>query len=72
MINRQRKINVEKMSNEELEVLQAKISNKIISIVNNAVNEANKYLNVYGMEARMHLEIGQLGEFSEPKQNGQS
>jgi hypothetical protein len=72
MINRQRKINVEKMSNEELEALQAKISNKIISIVNNAVNEANKYLNVYGMEARMHLEIGQLGEFSEQKQNGQS
>jgi hypothetical protein len=72
MINRQRKINVEKMSNEEIEALQAKIANKIISIVNNAVNEANKYLNVYGMEARMHLEIGKLGEFSEQKQNGQS
>jgi hypothetical protein len=72
MINRQRKINVEKMSNEEIEALQAKIANKIISIVNNAVNEANKYLNVYGMEARMHLEIGKLGEFLKQKQNGQS
>lgn len=72
MINRERKVNVEKMSNEELEALQSKISNKISSIVNNAIKESNKYLNVYGLEARMHLEIGKLGEFSEEERNGQS
>lgn len=72
MINRERKINVDKMSNEELEALQAKLTDKISTIVNDAVSEANKYLKIYGMEARMHLEIGKLGEFSKQTQNGQS
>ena len=72
MINRERKIDVNKLSNEQLEELQNKLSKKVSEIANNAVNEANKYLKVYGLEARMVLEIGTLGEFSKQEEKSQS
>lgn len=72
MIDRKRRIDVNKLTNEQLAELEAKLSEKVSLIVNTAVKEANKYLNVYGLEARMHLEIGHLGEFTENNQKNQS
>lgn len=54
---RVRKVDVSKLSEEELQKLQAAISDKIIKIINKANEEANRILAVYGMETQMIMEI---------------
>lgn len=54
---RVRKVDVNKLSEEELAQLQKAISDKIIKIINKANEEANKILSVYGMETQMIMEI---------------
>lgn len=54
---RVRKVDVSKLSEEELTKLQAAISDKIIKIINKANEDANKILSVYGMETQMVMEI---------------
>jgi hypothetical protein len=54
---RVRKVDVEKLSEEELTKLQEAISQKIIKIINKANEDANKILSVYGMETQMVMEI---------------
>lgn len=54
---RVRKVDVEKLSEEELAKLQQAISEKIIKIINKANEDANKILSIYGMETQMIMEI---------------
>lgn len=54
---RVRKVDVNKLSEEELKKLESAISDKIIKIINKANEEANKILSVYGMETQMIMEI---------------
>lgn len=54
---RVRKVDVNKLSDQELEKLQAAISEKIVKIINKANEEANRVLAVYGMETQMVMEI---------------
>ena len=54
---RVRKVDIEKLSNEELEKIQAAISGKIVNIINKANEEANRVLNVYGMEVQLVMEL---------------
>lgn len=54
---RVRKVDVEKMSEEELAKLQEAISQKIIKIINKANEDANKILSIYGMQTQMIMEI---------------
>jgi hypothetical protein len=59
---RVRKVDVSKLSEEELAKLQAAISEKIIKIINKANEDANKILSVYGMETQMVMEIKEKTE----------
>jgi hypothetical protein len=54
---RVRKVDVSKLSDEQLEKLQKAISDKIIHIINKANEDANKILSIYGMETQMVMEI---------------
>jgi len=51
------KIDVEKLSEKELEKAQLKISNKLNKIIKKANEDANKFLDIYGMETEIVLEI---------------
>ena len=57
-----RKVDVNKLSEEELAKLQDAISQKIIKIINKANEDANKILSIYGMETQMVMEIKQKEE----------
>lgn len=51
------KIDVEKLSEKELEKAQLKISNKLNKIIKKANDDANKFLDTYSMETEIVLEI---------------
>jgi hypothetical protein len=54
---RVRKVDVDKLNEEDLAKLQQAISEKIIKIINKANEDANKILSIYGMETQMIMEI---------------
>lgn len=53
MIDRERRIDVEKMDLDQADVLQKQLSNKLTQILENAAKEANQILNIYGMEVKV-------------------
>lgn len=56
-INRKRSVNVNTLSAEQVEQLTEQISKKILVLVDETVAQANKMLNVYGLEAKMQIAI---------------
>ena len=60
MIDRERKVDVSKMSAEEVDVLGIQIGNRIKTICDEAVAKANLLLNIYGASAKMMIEISEL------------
>lgn len=60
MIDRERSVNVDNMSSEEVDVLSIQLGNKIKAICDEAVEKANAILNIYGANAKMMIEINQL------------
>lgn len=63
-IDRIRRIDVEKLSDEDCKNIEDGLSKKIKEITEKAVSEANKYLNVYGMKAVMVIEFKPMEEQS--------
>jgi hypothetical protein len=59
---RVRKVDVEKMSVEQADLVQKELSAKMNDIIQKAITEANKYLNIYGMSAKMAFQINKTGE----------
>ena len=57
MKDRQRKVNVDKLSEQDLKKLEEKIGAKLRTIVDEAVIEANKILKVYGYSTKMQIVI---------------
>lgn len=56
-MERIKKVDLESVSEEQFEIIQEMLNKKMTEIVNKAVSDANKYLNVYGIQARMVLEL---------------
>jgi len=54
---RKRSVNVEGLTDEQLESVIAQISDKILAMVNETCDKSNKLLNVYGLEAKMEIKI---------------
>ncbi len=54
-IDRIRSVDVENLSDEELERYINTISDKINLMVDDTCSKANKLLNIYGMEAKMTI-----------------
>ena len=58
-IKRTRKVDVENLSEEQLNNLMAQIGNKLVRMVDKTVEEANKMLAIYGMKSKMQLVLEQ-------------
>jgi hypothetical protein len=58
-IKRTRKVDVETLSEEQLNNLMAQIGNKLVRMVDKTVEEANKMLAIYGMKSKMQLVLEQ-------------
>jgi len=54
---RVRTIDIEKLSSEQLQAIEAKLINKVSPIVAKAIEDANKFLNPYGLSAKIGFEI---------------
>lgn len=74
MIDRERSVNVEKMSQEEVDVLGIQLGNKINAIRDEALAKANAILKIYGAKAEMMIQITELPDAlhksMEPKKKG--
>lgn len=57
MLDRKRKIDLEKLDIESISKLTGKLTNKMTVITDEAIEKANKILNIYGMEAKMQITI---------------
>jgi hypothetical protein len=55
--DRVRKVDVDALTQEQVANLELQISEKLKDIIDKAVNEANKILNIYGIEACMQISI---------------
>jgi hypothetical protein len=56
-MERIRKVDVEKLSDQDLKNVEDMISKKMKEITEKAIVEANRYLNVYGYEAIMAIQF---------------
>lgn len=56
-IDKERKVNVEKMSNEQVDNLSERLGNKIADILNKAAEDCNRLMNVYGLEILVNYKM---------------
>lgn len=57
---RVRTIDLEKLNKEQLEAIEAKLIQKVSPIVAKAIEDANRFLNPYGLSANIGFEIVEL------------
>lgn len=62
-IDRERKVDIEKLTPEQADQISVQIGEKVKEINNKAVAEVNRLLNIYGMEAKMSIVIAKIGAF---------
>lgn len=60
--DRERKVDLNKMSVEEVDVLSVQLGAKMKAICDEAVAKANAILNIYGASAKMQIEISELDQ----------
>jgi hypothetical protein len=61
-MERIRKIDIDSVSEEQFLEIEAMLKKKIKEIVEKTVSDMNKYLNVYGLEALLAVQIVKQGE----------
>ena len=54
---RKRKVNVEKLDDKTVDSLQVELSKKVTEICDKACEDANKLLNIYGLQAKMQIAL---------------
>ena len=62
MKDRVRKVNVSKMTKDQLKEVETNLAAKVNEIVQKAIDDANKYLSVYSMNAKMIIEINEIAK----------
>ena len=62
MIERERKVDLEKMNESQLSTLEKEMAKKLESILVNAAKEANQFLNIYGIQIKIAYELQQKEE----------
>lgn len=62
---RKRSFDISKLTPEDADALSTQIGQRVTEICDKAVAEANRLLNIYGMEAKMQIAIGESGSFAE-------
>jgi len=68
-MERQRSVDVEALTEEQLENIQKALGVKMNEIIAEAKAKANKYLNVYGLEAHMQFELNPIQKDNNLKGN---
>jgi hypothetical protein len=61
-MERIRKINIDSVSEEQFQEIEAMLRRKMKEIVEKTVSDMNKYLNVYGLEVLLAVQIVKQGE----------
>ena len=56
---RVRTIDIDKLEPEQLKAIEGKLVEKVSPIVAKAIEDANKFLNPYGLSAKMTFEIAE-------------
>jgi hypothetical protein len=54
---RVRKVSIEKLNEEQLQAVEQKLVEKINPIVQKAIQDANRFLEPYGLSAKMAFEV---------------
>ena len=62
---RVRSVDVSRLTPEDADRLSVQIGEKVRQICDQAVENANRLLNIYGMEAKMQFAVGKIGELTE-------
>jgi hypothetical protein len=57
MIDRKRSIDIEKIDSKDIDLLSQQLGEKVRIIVDDAVEKANKLLNIYGLQAKMQIAL---------------
>lgn len=60
--NNVQKIDLNSMSKEAVEQLSLQIGESVRAICDEAVEKANKILSIYGLKAKMQIQINKLGK----------
>ena len=60
MLDRKRRIDLDKIDLNSITELTNKLTAKVTDITDEAVEKANKILNIYGMEAKMQIAIRKI------------
>lgn len=61
-MERERKVDVTKLSEKQFAQVQEGLSKKVKEILNRTNEDLNKYLNVYGLEALLGVQLVKQGE----------
>lgn len=64
---RKRFIDINSLAEDQIADIEAQLGSKTREICDKACEEANKYLNVYGMQAQMQIVIQPIGTKKEIK-----
>jgi hypothetical protein len=62
---RERKIDLSKLNQADIDLLSVSIGEKVRSICDEACAKANLLLNIYNMEAKMAFKINQIGNLTQ-------
>lgn len=62
MIDRVRKIDLESLTEEQYEQVEGTLKKKVKERIDQAILDLNKYLNIYGLEALLAVQIVKEGE----------
>jgi hypothetical protein len=63
--NRERKVDIDALPIESIEQISAKLGEKLGAILQRAAEEANKFLNIYGLTVKVSYQVESLSK--EPK-----
>jgi hypothetical protein len=61
-MERIRKIDIESVSEEQFLEIEKTLKKKVKEIIDQSVSEMNKYLNIYGLEVLLAVQIVKQGE----------
>lgn len=59
---RERKVDISKMSIEQVDNLSLQVGQKVQQICDEAAAKVNEILNIYGMSAKMAIQFDKLGD----------
>lgn len=65
--NRERKVDISKLENEQLDILSAQIGEKVKAICDEAAGKVNAILNIYGASAKIAIAFDGLPQKKEKK-----